>query len=298
MKHAWATALAGALLASVSAASPQSQSPPAAPNQLAFDVASIKPNNSGGQADSNFPLGPGNVYTPTGGYFNATDYPLATYLFFAYKVKGNQQQYLLPQLPPWATSDRYDIQARAKGNPTKDQMREMMRALLSGRFKLAVHYETREVPVLAWVLAKPGQLGPRLRPHPNDAACSTAAPSGATPLIAGGFPAPCGGIYNLPASAPGAVRVGARNVTIAFMADSMSTGVDRPMLDKTGLTGTFDFILELIDRPQAGGNPPADAAAGPDLEEAIREQLGVKLERQKGPVEVLVVDHLERPSAN
>jgi uncharacterized protein (TIGR03435 family) len=296
MKHAWTAALAGALFVVVLAAPLKAQSAPAAPNRLAFDVASIKPNNSGAPPDSNFPLGPGDVYTPTGGYFNATDYPLAIYLFFAYKVRGNQQQYLLPQLPPWATSDRYDIQARVKGNPTKDQMREMMRALLAERFKLAVHYETREVPVLAWVLAKPGQLGPRLRPHAGDEACSTASPSGATPLVAGGFPAPCGGIFNLPASAPGAVRVGARNITIAFMADSMSSGFDRPMLDKTGLTGTFDYILEFS--PEVGGDAAADAAAGPSLEDAIREQLGVKLVRQNGPVEVLVVDHVERPSAN
>jgi len=90
--------------------------------------------------------------------FSATGFPLVTYLFFAYKVIGNQGQYLLPQLPGWATSDRFDIQARAEGNPGKDQMRMMMRSLLADRFKAGGNTpRLAKYRVLAFVLAKPGK---------------------------------------------------------------------------------------------------------------------------------------------
>src|SRR5581483_5153075 len=90
---------------------------------LSFDVASVKPNKSNNPAQANIPIGPGDVYTPTGGYFNASNFPLITYIFFAYKLKGNQGQYLLDQAPDWVRSERFDIQGRAAGNPTKDDIR-------------------------------------------------------------------------------------------------------------------------------------------------------------------------------
>src|SRR5580704_11837095 len=114
--------------------------------KMEFDVASVKQNKSDGQSISNIPLGPGAVYTPTGGFFSATGFPLVTYIAFAYKLMGNDFQSLLAQLPGWATTDRYDIQARAQGDPTKDQMRLMMRSVLEDRFKLTMHTEPREVP--------------------------------------------------------------------------------------------------------------------------------------------------------
>jgi uncharacterized protein (TIGR03435 family) len=280
---------------------------------LAFDVASVKLSKSNIPQYSNFPLGPGEVYIPNGGFFKATNMPLATYVFFAYKIKGNQMQSLLPQLPAWATADRFDIEARAEGNPSKDDMRLMMRSLLADRFKLAIHNETRQVPVLALVLLKPGKMGPSLRQHTDDSPCPTRAPSQSeqasaqtpSPLqtVAGGFPALCGGLLGMPPSAPGRMRAGARNVTIAFIADSLSatSGLGRPMLDQTGLSGTFDFILEWTRQP-LGPSPPGAVLppdpSGPTFEEALREQLGLKLESQKGPVDVIVVDHVEHPSDN
>src|SRR5579871_1277204 len=96
-----------------------------------FDVASVKANKSNDQSYSNFPLGPGNVYTPNGGFFDAKNLPLITYIAFAWKMGGADMQTFLPQLPPWVLSDRLDIQARAGGNPDKDTMRIMMRALLA-----------------------------------------------------------------------------------------------------------------------------------------------------------------------
>jgi uncharacterized protein (TIGR03435 family) len=266
--------------------------------QLVFDVASVKPNKSGDQPNSNFPLGPGDVYVPNGGLFSATGLPLATYIFFAYKIMGNQAQSLLPQLPGWVTTERFEIQARAEGNPSKDQMRLMMRSLLADRFKLAIHNETREVSVLALVLLKPGKTGPLLRPHPEDSSCSSSAPpqpsagSGQSPsppkADTGGLPSLCGGIFIMPPTLAGRIRLAARNVTLGFIADSVSASANlgRPMVDQTGLSGSFDFTLEWT--PEARGSQPSGAdnqpdTPGPPFAEALREQLGDQIRIAKGP---------------
>lgn len=276
----------------------------------AFDVASIKQNkSSNNQVNSNFPLGPGDVYVPNGGYLSASNFPLITYIFFAYKIMGNQGQYLIAQLPKWVSEDRFDIQARAEGNPTKDEMRHMMRSLLADRFKLAVHTENREVPVLAFVLLKPGKTGPQLQLYPADSSCTSTAPAPSAqapppPLTgAGGFPTLCGGIFGLPPSVPGRVRAGARDIKLSFVADSMSAlaNLGRPIVDKTGIDGTVDFTLEWAPEKLGAGAPNAQAQAelsGPTFTDALREQLGIKLESQKGPLEVIVLDHIEHPSEN
>jgi len=265
---------------------------------LQFEVASVKPNHSNAQPNSNFPLGPGDVYVRNGGYFNATGFPLTLYLAFAYKLIGNQAQYVSPQLPEWAKSERFDIQARAASDPGKDGMRQMMQALLADRFQLATHYEEREVPVLAFVLAKSGKTGPHLRQHTNDSPCPTEQPTAETPFLEDGLPAFCNGIFPLPASVHGRLRFGARNVTIGFIADTFSagTGLGRPMIDRTGLSGKFDFTLEWAPERRGADVPPDSADL--TFEEALREQLGIRLQSQKGPMRVLVVDHVERPSGN
>jgi uncharacterized protein (TIGR03435 family) len=271
-----------------------------------FEVASVKLDKTNDPPFSNFPLGPGDVYVPNGGLFSARGLPLVTYLFFAYKIIGNQAQSLLPQLPEWAKTDRYNIQARAEGNPGKEQMRMMMRSLLADRFGLKMHSEMREVPVLAFVLAKPGKMGPQLWPHTGGAPCPTeAAPSmkGPVPTDARGLPALCNGIFPLPPSAPGRMKIGARSVTLQFLADSLSAlaNLGRPMIDRTGLTGPMDFLLEFV-RERTGPLEPGAAAppevSGPTLMEALREQLGIKLESAKSELDVLVLDRVERPSEN
>ena len=271
-----------------------------------FDVASVKVNKTDNPPNSNFPLGPGDVYVPNGGLFSATGFPLVTYLFFAYKIVNNQGQYLLPQLPAWATTDKFDIQARAEGNPGKDQMRILMRGLLADRFKLAMHTEKRDLPVLGLVLAKPGKTGPQLQAHAAGSDCPTNATADGpapTATVAGGFPALCNGIFGMAPSNPGRQKMGARNVTLKFIADSLSgwASFGRPMTDQTGLSGTFDFTLEFT--PELTGPLPPGAtfqpdASGPTMEEALREQLGLKLESSKTTMEVQVLDHVERPSEN
>jgi hypothetical protein len=156
---------------SLRAQSPADQAPTpqwqiAAGDKMAFEVASVKLNKSGEQSyHMNVPfLGDTNV--STGGLFSATNVPIINCIYLAYKLTGNQYQLLLPQLPRWVTTERFDIEARAEGNPTKDQMRLMMQSLLADRFKLAIHHETRHVPIYAAVLSsrkKPDQVSARIR---------------------------------------------------------------------------------------------------------------------------------------
>jgi uncharacterized protein (TIGR03435 family) len=225
---------------------------------------------------------------------------------FAYKLTPDQIQAVQSQLPKWANTNRYDIQARAASNPTKDQFRLMMQVLLAERFNMAIHYETRQLPMLALVLDKRGKLGPRLRAHPDGLPCSTAPPAfgSAAPTVAGGFPASCGSAQVLQPSAPGRLRAGARNMSMGMIANSiriLQQNADRPILNKTGLTGRFDWLIEWT--PETDDTQPPGAAFQPDPKgpafiEALKQQLGLKLESQIGPVDVIALDHIEQPSEN
>jgi uncharacterized protein (TIGR03435 family) len=281
--------------------------------KMEFDIASVKPDTAAQSATtthSNIPLGPQDAFSPTGGLLSSTNWPLSQYMVFAYKLTAAQFRAVQAALPKWANSDRYDIQARASGNPTKDQFRLMMQALLADRFKLAIHYETKQLPVMALELDKPGKLGPKIQLHPSDVPCSTAplppgSAPGAIPTVAGGFPEPCGELIGWPSeNPPGRILVGARNVPLTMFStliDNPATGIDRPVLDKTGLEGKYDFIFEFT--PQFNGPLPPGAnftpdPTGPTFQEALKEQLGFRLVPQTGPVDVIVIDHVEEPSAN
>jgi uncharacterized protein (TIGR03435 family) len=289
--------------------------------KMQFEVSSVKQDKSGlppsgATPYANVAMGPGDIYAPTGGFFTATNLPLFTYIAFAYKASGNQIKNLQAQVPKWVLNDRYDMQGRMQGSPSKDQMRVMVQALLADRFKLSVHHENRQLPAFALVPIQAGKTGPQLVAHPSDASCSSfyasspATPGGGTPAaqaqetVAGGFPATCGGIQPMEASDSGRVRMGARNVSLALLANSMTgwpSGLDRPVLDRTELNGLFDFTLEWTPQlngpvsPGATFQPDAD---GPTFLEALKDQLGLKLASQTGPVDVLVLDHIEEPSPN
>jgi uncharacterized protein (TIGR03435 family) len=275
-----------------------------AQNQPAFEVASVKPSQSNEPPAWNFPLGPGDVYAPNGGYLSAKRLPLFAYILFAYKIMGNQSQYLVRQLPDWTRTERYDIEARAAIDPGKDGMRLMMRSLLAERFRLAMHFEQHDYPVLAFVLAKSGKLGPQLHPHNADTPCPTDPTAAAAAAPVKDKPALCNGLFPLPTSAPGHRRFGGRNVTLEFMGATLSslTGLDRPLVNQTGLAGSFDFTLDFVP----GGHEvqgPADSEvasdiSGPTFVQALRDQLGIKLESRKAPLKVPVLDHVERPTAN
>lgn len=278
--------------------------------KLEFEIASVRQNKSGKASSSNVPLGPGDVYVPTGGHFKATNLPLVTYIAFAYKIMGSQTQFLLRQLPRWASEDRFDIEARTEGEPTKDQMRQMMRSLLADRFKLVVHTQSEQIPVFALEPVKLGETGPHLRRHAaSDPSCLNTPPPVPTPVstaassprVAEEFPAICGGIYDMPPSAPGRMRFGARNVSMGLIANSLPTReVGRPVVDRTGMSGNYDFALEWTPEPNnslpADASPPDETGAG--FLQALKEQLGLKLESTKAPVDRFVIDHVEMPSEN
>ena len=258
-----------------------------------FDVASVKRNKSGAPGDSNFPLGPGNAYRANGGRFWATGFPLAMYINFAYKLAPAQIQQLTAQLPAWATTDGYAIEGRVQGDPGKDGMRALMRSLLTERFKLAVHEDTKDMRVAALVQVRQHTFGPMIQPHPAGAPCpNDIAPGAMTPD--GRFPVLCGGLLPLTPSVPRRIRFGARDITLDFFARSMSdaTTSGRPIIDATGLSGTFDINIE-FSRAQL-----ADDADYLSFEQALKEQLGLKLQPQKAKQKVIVLDHVERPTEN
>jgi uncharacterized protein (TIGR03435 family) len=284
----------------------RAQSQPTTNDRPSFAVATVKENKSDRPGSMNIPL-LGDIYTPTGGVFSGTNIPLISYIYLAYNFTGNQMQLLVPHLPGWVITTHFDIEARAEGNPTKSQMRLMVQSLLVDRFKMAAHYETQQLPVYAAVLSKSEKTGPQLRPHSEDVPCSTVPPPPPTPgsastpaTIVGGLPTVCGGIVALPETAPGRMRVGGRNIPIGMIISTLAQmgGFDRSVIDQTGLTGNFDFSIEWT--PQRRGpdaDPPLDDS-GPQLMQALNEQLGLKLESKKGPVEVFILDHIERPSPN
>jgi uncharacterized protein (TIGR03435 family) len=284
----------------------------AAGGKMAFDTATVRQNTTAPPKarSSTFPLGPGDVYISRGGFFGARNFPLYLYIFFAYKVTDNQEQFLDDQLPKWALTDRFDIEARKEGNPTKDQMRLMVRSLLADRFRLAAHHEIRQLPVYALLLDQPGKLGPLLQRHLNDAPCpATPIPPSPPPLgppqaLDARFPATCGGFVDMAPSAPGRIRAGAREVSMEFIASSLTGGLgglDRPIWDRTDLTGRFDVAVEWV--PPINGSSPLGPnfrpdPTGPSFVQALREQLGLRLEEQTGPVDVLVLDYVEPLPAN
>jgi bla regulator protein BlaR1 len=301
----------------------------AAGGKQAFEVASVRESKSNDAAYSNFSLDTGNAYSvvskddkfsPSGGYFSARNQTLLRYIIFAYKLSGTQElslrfdfwSGLSMHVPAWVRDDRFDVTARAAGSPTKDQMRLMMQSLLVERFKLVVHKESRQTPVFSIAVEKPGTLGPQLHVHSASDTCETttspdeAVPAGSAGGKNGALPIPCGMIARLRPSAPGRNRIGGRGVTMAMVAESLppQTGLavlSKPVIDGSGLSGTFDFSLEWAQptaSDMAAGPNAEGEAGGPSFAQAMKEQLGLKLESTKGLVEMLVIDKVERPSEN
>ncbi len=261
---------------------------------MAFEVAAVKPSNPGKFTLPTFPLDAGDSFASTGGRFSA-DFPMWVYITFAYKLTltPEQSQAMMQHLPKWVASDRFNNQAKAEGNPTKDQMRLMMQSLLADRFQLVVHFETQEMPVFMLTMAKPGKLGPGLRLHAKGPSCDV--PDASV------FPPRCD-LYGRRMSGK-TIKMGARNTTMDIFATSVSGmgRLGRPVINQTGLSGSFDFVLDWMQEPDGPTPPEAAAEAdsqGPTFLAALREQLELKLESARGPVRTLVIDRVERPSEN
>jgi uncharacterized protein (TIGR03435 family) len=236
------------------------QSPTASP---AFEVASVRPHPG--------PLHVEMGFSSSGPRLNLEGYNPMQLVMEAYGLKD----YQVSAAPSLKTQDTiyYDIAAKAEGDatPTKAEFRRMLQILLAQRFNLKYHFEAREMPVYALVVEK---SGPKFKPSAPDA------------------------------SGRGEVGVNGRNQTLTTPLESMNSladdianafSVDRPVVDRTGLTGTYDIQLEATPEFRINRDSGSEDVS---IFTAVQEQLGLKLEPAKAPVQVLIIDHIESPTSN
>jgi len=269
--------------------------------KMSFEAASVRPSKPGSFTPSRVGMNGEDYFRPTGGLFTA-DFPLATYITFAYKLllSPDQTDAMLAHLPKWVSTERFSINARAAGDPSKDQYRLMMQSLLADRFGLVVHFEPKEESVLALTLIQPGKLGPKIRKHSDGPACDVSDESTEE------HPFTCGR-FNLIREPDNMFLWGARDARLAVLAYELvilpPRNLGRLVVDQTGLTGTFDFTLEWTAIPRTDAVAPSDTQGdqsfqGSTLEEALKEQLGMRLKSVRAPMRTLVVDHVELPAVN
>jgi uncharacterized protein (TIGR03435 family) len=262
-----------------------------APERLPiFEVASVKKNTSD---DSRAPM-----RTYPGGRLVVTNARLKVLIAVAFSVVDPESLIDSRVLggPDWVDSERYDINAKSSTEfrPSPDgpdpEMILMLRSLLEERFKLRAHRETRELPIFELVVARAdGKLGPGL--HKSAVDCDALIAAGNRPPREPGEPPPCGLMG-------GPARTIAGGATMQQFAANLAVRSERLVVDKTGLAGRFAFTLAWTpDRMPTGtpppGVPPIDPD-GPSIFTALQEQLGLKLKPARGPVDVLVIDRVER----
>jgi uncharacterized protein (TIGR03435 family) len=247
------------------------QSPAARPPVPSFEVATIKPtppDYAGGRF----------ITMQTAHRFVVMNYTLKSLVAAAYDLNPHA----VSGGPKWIDSDHYDILAATSGDlrPNYSQQMSMLRTLLAERFQLTLHREQKIFPVYLLSIAKGGS---KLK--------ESASPSDAAPVVVNRI-------------FPGRVLLPARNATMTDFATVLQRVIlDRSVIDKTALNGRFDFDLEwLPDERQFGGAlrlmMTSDASGLTDLFTALQRQLGLRLEATRGPISALVIDRLERPSAN
>jgi uncharacterized protein (TIGR03435 family) len=280
------------------AAIAQPQVSPPAPK---WEVASIRPcepvPDVAGRRGGSMSVTPGRLRVAC---LPAIDLIGSAYVGFANEISRPIESIPISGGPAWLRSDRYDIEAKAEGNPGWQTMEgPMLQALLEDRFKLKIHRETKEIPVYNLVVAKGGF---KLQPM-QDGSC---APIDAFKRRDPNEPratklAGCGAVrYGLPRGEKPAF-VEYHGMTLDEMAGYLVTVVDRPVINKTGIAGTFHFHVEFAPDgtiPKFAPKVPDDPPGGPSFFTAIQEQIGLKLEPGKGPGEFLVIDSVERPSEN
>ena len=252
--------------------------------QKTFEVASVKPH-----PDQNTPS---SMVAEPGGRFTVRNIPLRMLIRTAYQIQDDQ----IVDAPPWIGTDRFDISAKAEDGSSPADLAPMLQALLAERFKLTFHRDTRELSTFELQMSRTDSvLGPKLKK--NDCVPDLNAP----PPAPGGPPR-CGTISN------GFGRLTLIAQPIAVMAQFLAPSVNRVVVDRTGLTGSYDVDLTWTpDRlpPRPPGAPPDQPIRvngqeidpnGPSIFTAVREQLGLKLESGRGSVPVLAIDHVEQPS--
>jgi uncharacterized protein (TIGR03435 family) len=254
----------------ISASGVLAQSPAPRPKFDAFEVATVKPADSGPKSGRYIVMQGTNRFVEK-------DYTLKLLIAAAYDLNPRT----ISGGPAWLSDDHYDILAVTPGEvrPNHDEQMSMLRSLLADRFKLTFHREQKVFSIYELQVAKGGPKLKETASHPDD------------PAVVGP-----GVVY------PQRIVLPGRNATMGNFVSLLQRAIlDRPVVDKTGLSGKYDFDLEWApDETQFGGDvPPVSAAApSPPLFEAIQQQLGLRLEATKGPVDALVVDTAERPTAN
>jgi uncharacterized protein (TIGR03435 family) len=224
-----------------------------------FEVATVKPSKSDG--------GINNRSDPVQATW--TNASLAIVIREVYRIHPDQ----LVGGPSWISSDRWDIVAKTDRPATREQQSKMFQQLLADRFKLKFHWETRQLPQYRLVV---GKGGPKVHPVRDD---SNASPAG---------------------TRIGRGLIDAHGISSTELAGWLRSELGRPVVDSTGLTGKYDFKLQWVpdeSQPNSGGEIPPPDFTGPSIFYAIQE-LGLKLEATKGPMEVLVIDSVKKPSEN
>jgi len=260
---------------------------------MAFEVASVKPNTPDGSGVFRAGLQP-----QPGGRLNATGANLRMLIRFAYNVDDTQ----ISGGPSWIDSDRYDIVAKGDSNATTDQIRQMLQTLLAERFGLKLHRETKDLPVFELVQSKGGA---KLKEIKDDA--SSAAPEGDMRRAGGGS----GVRRGVAIMMGGTTQIGGV-MSMSQLSQTLATLVGRKVIDKTDLPGNYGVKIEWT--PQPGemmmmrgmppggfgdkGAPPTPDPNGISIFTAIQEQLGLRLESSRGPVDVLVIDSAVKPAQN
>jgi uncharacterized protein (TIGR03435 family) len=247
-----------------------------------FDVAAIKLRTGGANLVRVQPM--------PGGRLVVENAPLRQLILTAYRIKD----YQLSGGPSGLLSEHYDIEAKAEGGSAQQSLGPRLQALLEDRFRLKVHHQTRQAPGYQLTVSK---NGPKLLPAKPGGCVVFSPETPLRPFAAAGQPTFCGfrgfGVEGLNRS------LDMLGVNAAELASALaSSDLRAPVLDRTALTGTFDIHLRwALDAPASTASAlPADA--GPSILTAVQEQLGLKLQAANVPVDVLVIDHLERPSAN
>jgi len=230
-----------------------------------FEVASIKPSPP---ASPDRPIS--GFQTPGGGRLNTLSTPLRMLITFAYNVKDFQ----VSGGPGWANSESYDIVAKVDGNATRPQLKLMLQALLKDRFKLELRHEAKDAPIYELVVAKGGSKIEEDTASARQRIAMT-----------------------------GRGKILAPNASLESFAGLLGTLTERPVVDKTGLPSTYTFKLDWTPDVGEGGLPARPDVAppdsnGPSLFTALQEQLGLRLQSAKGPVESLVIEKAEKPTEN
>lgn len=249
-------------------ASLSAQSPPS------FDAATIKPSSPDARG--------GSIGFEPGGRWVMVNAAMGGMIRSAYPTDDSE----LLNAPPWVDTDPYDVIAKAEGDPSREQSILMLQSLLADRFKLKVHYETRERPVLALVIARSdGRLGADLvRSQIDCDAVAAERKQGRQPEVKTTNGAlPCG--YSVSGGRIMTMQSG--GISLSRMARSLGRMDGRIVVDKTGLAGDYEFTLRYSD---------TGTGDTPSLVTALQEQLGLKLVPDRAQLKMLVIDHIERPT--